>query len=158
MVVNDEPYLLEYNVRFGDPECQTLMMRFQGDMLKTLKACAEGDLDDVKGEVSWAPDPAMCVVMAANGYPASYEKGTVIKNLAATESVKEVTVFHAGTDLNEQDELVNVGGRVLGVTAKGDTLKEAHQKAYEAIAMIDWPDGFNRSDIGWRALAEEKAA
>lgn len=154
MVVDDEPYLLEYNVRFGDPECQALMMRFRGDLLGVLDACARGELESAKGTVTWSPEPSMCVVMATQGYPGAYPKNTVIKNVDATHDVEHLVVFHAGTALNEKEELVSTGGRVLGVTATGKDLAEARGKVYRAVDLIDWPDGFCRKDIGWRALQD----
>lgn len=158
MVVDTVPYLIEYNVRFGDPECQALMMRFQGDLLAVLDAGAKGQLDQVADQVSWSSDPAMCVVMAAKGYPGSYQKNTVIKNIADTIKVEDLVVFHAGTTKGDNGDFLSAGGRVLGVTAKGATLAEAKGKVYRAIDMIDWPEGFCRRDIGWRALEKEKAA
>lgn len=159
MVVNGEPKLIEYNVRFGDPECQTLMTRLQGDLLEILDACARGALHEVKGKVTWTPDPAMCVVMATNGYPGSYPKGTLIQDLQKTNDVQDLTVFHAGTARNEEGEFISTGGRVLGITATGVDLREAKGKCYRAVDLINWPDGFCRRDIGWRALkAAEEAA
>lgn len=152
MVVDDEPYLIEHNVRFGDPECQTLMVRLQGDLLEILLAAAQGRLKDVKGKVSWSDEKAMCVVMAANGYPGSYAKNTVISNVSHADDIENAIVFHAGTAKNDNGELVSTGGRVLGVTATGDNLGHAKRLAYEAVDRIDWPDGFCRRDIGWRAL------
>lgn len=158
MVVHDEPYLIEYNVRFGDPECQTLMMRLQGDLLSVLRACAQKTLSEVKGCVTWSPDPAMCVVMATNGYPASYPKNTLIKGLDKILDQKDCVIFHAGTKKDANGYIVNIGGRVLGVTAMSTTLEQAQSRAYNTIDQIDWPDGFCRKDIGWRALQKEKAA
>lgn len=151
MVVNGEPYLIEYNVRFGDPECQTLMMRFEGDMLSVLQACAQGRLSDVADQVSWSDDVTLCVVMAAEGYPESYAKGTVINGVDGAAQVEGVMVFHAGT-AEKDGALVSNGGRVLGITAKGADVEQARQRAYEAVEAIDWPEGFCRSDIAWRAL------
>lgn len=152
MVVKGEPYLIEYNVRFGDPECQTLMMRLEGDLMRVLKACADGDLANVQDEIHWSNDPALCVVMATKGYPGSYPKNTVIKNVKNCDDDKTI-VFHAGTRKDESSgDLLSTGGRVLGVTAKGLTISEAHERAYKAVDTIDWPDGFCRRDIGWQAL------
>lgn len=152
MIVNGEPELIEYNARFGDPECQTLMVRLQDDLLNILNAAAHGKLDDVKGSVSWSQEPAMCVVMAANGYPGSYEKGTAIAGLDEASNTQNVMVFHAGTAKNDNQDIVNIGGRVLGITSHGNTLSIAQKTAYSAIEKIKWPDGFCRKDIGWRAL------
>lgn len=151
MVVNGEPYLIEYNVRFGDPECQTLMMRFEGDWLAVLQACAQGRLADVADQVSWSDNVTLCVVMAAEGYPGSYAKGSVIGGLDEAAQVDGVMVFHAGT-AEKDGEIVSVGGRVLGVTAKGENVGHARRRAYEAVEALDWPEGFCRSDIAWRAL------
>ncbi|MBS7544549.1 phosphoribosylamine--glycine ligase [Ancylobacter oerskovii] len=151
MITLDGPKLIEYNVRFGDPECQVLLMRLEGDLLEVLHATATGTLADER--VSMAPDAAITVVMAARGYPGSYEKGTPIKGVAAAGGLPGVHVFHAGTRL-EGERLVANGGRVLNVTAIGANVAEARERAYDAVALIDWPQGFCRSDIAWRALAE----
>ena len=143
------PKLLEYNVRFGDPECQPLMLRLKSDVLDALVACAKGELDTIKLE--WHSDAALTVVMAANGYPGKYEKGTVIGGLDEAAKVAGVTVFHAGTG-KKNGKIVANGGRVLNVTARGKTVAEAQKRAYEAVDAIDWPDGFCRRDIGWRAI------
>lgn len=151
MIVDGEPKLIEYNVRFGDPECQTLMMRLQGDLPEILMASAKGNLDSIKN-LSWSDDAALCVVMAANGYPGSYEKNTVIKNIAEADKVEGAKVFHAGT--TEKDgNVLSIGGRVLGVTATGKSIAQAQTRAYQAVDKIEWPGGFCRRDIGWRALA-----
>ena len=152
MVKDGVATLLEHNVRFGDPECQTLMMRFKGDLVKVLHAAAKGELDSVRDEIRWSDDPALCVVMAAKGYPGEYAKNTEIKGLESANTVDGVTVFHAGTEDGPSAEVVSVGGRVLGVTARGANIAEARKRAYRAIEYIDWPDGFCRKDIGWRAL------
>ncbi|GLK83242.1 phosphoribosylamine--glycine ligase [Ancylobacter defluvii] len=152
MITIDGPKLIEYNVRFGDPECQVLLMRLEGDLLELLHATATGALADERG-VSMAPDAAITVVMAARGYPGSYEKGTPIKGVGAAGALPGVHVFHAGTRL-EGGHLVANGGRVLNVTAIGANVAEARERAYDAVALIDWPEGFCRSDIAWRALAE----
>ncbi len=155
MIVEGEPFLIEYNARFGDPECQPLMMRFKGDMLSVLNAAAHGTLNNIKNNVDWLDESALCVVMAAKGYPGSYKKNTVINNLNDTAEIKNVTVFHAGTAKNGAGDFVNVGGRVLGITATGKDIAEAQRRAYMGINKIDWPDGFNRTDIGWRAVKEK---
>lgn len=149
MIQNGQPRLVEYNVRFGDPECQCLMMRLGGQILDLLQACAEERLGEIK--VNWADDHALTVVMAANGYPGSYAKGTVIAGLESLPEDSFHMAFHAGT-AEENGKLVANGGRVLNITARGRTLAEAHEKAYAMAQNVDWPDGFYRSDIGWRAL------
>jgi phosphoribosylamine--glycine ligase len=141
--------LLEYNVRFGDPETQSLMLRFNGDLFQTLKACADGKLQEA--DISFVADAACCVVMAARGYPGAYEKGSVIGGLDAAGALPNVKIFHAGT--SEKDgTIISVGGRVLGVAALGATIKDAQANAYRAVDAIDWPEGFCRHDIGWRAI------
>ncbi|MBT6096602.1 MAG: phosphoribosylamine--glycine ligase [Rhodospirillaceae bacterium] len=149
MITESGPKLIEYNCRFGDPECQPLMMRLKSDALELLLATAEGRLDKVKPK--WHKDAALTVVMAAEGYPASYSKGTEIKGVDEAGLVEGVTVFHAGTK-RDGDKLLAVGGRVLNVTAMAPTVAEAHKRAYEAVDKIDWPEGFCRRDIGWRAV------
>ncbi|MBA8901552.1 phosphoribosylamine--glycine ligase [Phyllobacterium sp. P30BS-XVII] len=154
MITRDGPKLIEYNTRFGDPETQVLMLRLKDDVLLLLKAAADGALDQVS--VRWNDDPALTVVMAAKGYPASPEKGSVIKGVDAAQS-DNVQVFHAGT-AEKNGELVANGGRVLNVTSTGKTVQEAQDAAYAAIARINWPEGFYRRDIGWRAIIREKGA
>lgn len=149
MIEDGQPRLVEYNVRFGDPECQALMMRLGSDFLPVLYAAATGTLADVALE--WRDDAAMTVVLAANGYPGAYAKGEAIRGLAAAGADEDVVVFHAGTK-QSGDDVVSSGGRVLAVTARGVDIAAARAKAYEAIAKIDWPGGFHRKDIGWRAL------
>ncbi|KAL6329660.1 hypothetical protein AAG906_026390 [Vitis piasezkii] len=145
------PKLIEYNVRFGDPECQVLMIRLESDLAQVLLAACKGELSGVS--LNWSPGFAMVVVMASKGYPESYEKGTVISNLEEAELVApSVKVFHAGTNLDSDGNFIAVGGRVLGVTAKGKNLEEARERAYRAVEEINWPGGFYRRDIGWRAL------
>ncbi|XP_021715410.1 phosphoribosylamine--glycine ligase-like [Chenopodium quinoa] len=149
------PKLIEYNVRFGDPECQVLMMRLESDLAQVLLAACRGKLTGVS--LKWSPGSAMVVVMASNGYPGSYKKGTVISNIEEAEkAAPSVKVFHAGTALDSEGNLVAVGGRVLGITAKGDDLQEARDRAYQAIEKINWPEGFYRQDIGWRALPQKQ--
>jgi len=149
MIKDGAPRLVEYNVRFGDPECQVLMMRLGSDLLPVLKACAEGRL--AEASLDWRPEPAMTVVLAADGYPGSYAKGEIIRGLADAAADPDVEIFHAGTKADGADVLSN-GGRVLNVTARGETIAAAREKAYAAIETIDWPGGFHRKDIGWRAL------
>ncbi|WP_099865219.1 phosphoribosylamine--glycine ligase [Pararhizobium haloflavum] len=149
MITQRGPELIEYNVRFGDPECQVLMMRLKDDILLLLKACADGTLGSMSAR--WHDEAAMTVVMAAKGYPGSYDKGSRIAGLEEAARVDGVKIFHAGTALKD-GALVAAGGRVLNVTALGPDIAAARQRAYEAVAKIDWPDGFCRTDIGWRAL------
>ncbi|MGH1416572.1 MAG: phosphoribosylamine--glycine ligase [Pelagimonas sp.] len=149
MIENGQPRLVEYNVRFGDPECQVLMLRLGAQAFDLMQACAEGRLQDAK--VTWADDHAMTVVMAADGYPGSYEKGTEIKGLDGLSSDSFNMMFHAGT-APEAGKILAVGGRVLNATARGATLQEARDRAYGLVDAVDWPNGFVRRDIGWRAL------
>lgn len=149
MIENGQGRLVEYNARFGDPECQVLMMRLGAQALDLLLACAEGRLDEAR--VNWADDHALTVVMAAKGYPGPYTKGSVIKGLDALPETSSQMVFHAGTTAKD-GQITATGGRVLNVTARGATLAEAQQKAYAMVDAIDWPEGFCRRDIGWRAL------
>ncbi|WRH61911.1 MAG: phosphoribosylamine--glycine ligase [Fuscovulum sp.] len=149
MIENGQGRLVEYNARFGDPECQVLMMRLGAQALDLLLACAEGRLDQAR--VNWADDHALTVVMAAKGYPGSYTKGSVIKGLDALPETSSQMVFHAGTTARD-GQITATGGRVLNVTARGTTLAEAQQKAYAMVDAIDWSEGFCRRDIGWRAL------
>ena len=149
MIKDGKPRLVEYNVRFGDPECQVLMMRLGAQALDLMLACAENRL--AEAQVNWADDHALTVVMAANGYPGSYEKGSVIKGLQNCPEDTDHMVFHAGTR-DVDGKITAAGGRVLNVTARGTTLTEARERAYAMVDKIDWPEGFCRSDIGWRAL------
>jgi phosphoribosylamine--glycine ligase len=154
MLTKDGAKLLEHNVRFGDPECQVLMMRLKSDLVGALIATADGELASF--DLRWYDDAALTVVMAAEGYPGSYEKSTEIEGVDAAEDADEnVTIFHAGTQRGDGGELLAVGGRVLNVTALGRTVGEAQARAYEAVDRIDWPQGFCRRDIGWRAVARE---
>jgi len=149
MISDTGPRLIEYNCRFGDPECQVLMMRLKSDVVEMLLAAAEGKLDQIK--LDWHNDAALCVVMAAEGYPGNYRKGSEIKGLEDADALDGVNVFHAGTKIDDHCIVAN-GGRVLGVTALAKTVKAAQKQAYKAVAKIDWPQGFCRSDIGWRAV------
>ncbi len=151
MLTEDGPKLLEYNVRFGDPECQVLMMRLRSDILPALVAACDGVLGTFN--LRWSDDAALTVVMATQGYPGAYAKGSEIRGLDAV-SPEDAIVFHAGTAM-EGGRLVANGGRVLNITASGATIAEAQAKAYDAIDKIDWPEGFCRHDIGWRALARD---
>lgn len=152
MITDEGPKLIEYNVRFGDPECQVLMLRLKSDLLEALLATAEGALDGYR--VSWRDEAALTVVMAAQGYPGAYEKGSAIAGLDRAARHGGVVVFHAGT-ARRGDAVVANGGRVLNVSATGPTVGDARDRAYAAIAEIDWPQGFCRRDIGWRAIDRE---
>jgi phosphoribosylamine--glycine ligase len=153
MITAGGPKLIEYNARFGDPETQVLMLRLKSDLLPALVATADGVLEHFN--LRWHDEAALTVVMAANGYPGEYAKGSEIRGLDAARAVEGVEIFHAGT-IQEGPRLLATGGRVLNVTARGKTVSEAQQRAYRAIAKIDWPGGFCRSDIGWRALDREE--
>lgn len=157
MVTASGPKVVEFNARFGDPECQVLMAGLPGDIVPALLICATGGL--VHGHHELAEllgvnrfQPTACVVMATNGYPESYPKGSIIEGLADANAIEGVTVFQAGTDTDSDGKIVAVGGRVLGVTATGKDLRQAVDRAYAGVDKIDWPEGFNRTDIGWRAL------
>jgi phosphoribosylamine--glycine ligase len=149
MIEDGRARLVEYNARFGDPECQVLMMRLGAQALDLLLACAEGRLAEAR--VHWAEDHALTVVMATQGYPGSYSKGSVIRGLDTLPETSTQMVFHAGTTAKD-GTITATGGRVLNVTARGATLTEAQAKAYAMVDAIDWPEGFCRRDIGWRAL------
>ena len=153
MITDRGPQLIEYNVRFGDPECQVLLARWQSDPLAALLAAAKGQLAGY--EVTWSQRAAMTVVLAAKGYPDNYAKGSEIKGIASAEAVFGVSVLHAGT-MQDGQRLLSNGGRVLGVTALGANIREARERAYRGVDAIDWPDGFCRRDIGWRALDRDK--
>lgn len=150
MATKDGPKLVEFNVRFGDPECQVLMLRLQSDLVPYLVACATGTLAQAPAPV-WRDEAAICVVLAADGYPESPVTGSIIRG-AEQDFGGDVVVFHAGTSRDPDGVLRAAGGRVLNVCARGATLQEARDKAYAAVARIDWPGGFHRTDIGWRAL------
>ena len=149
MITDAGPKLIEYNCRFGDPECQVLMMRLKSDLLPALIATVDGELANF--DLRWHDEPALTVVMAARGYPGDYVKGTEIRGLYAAAAVEGVQIFHAGTKADGDRILAN-GGRVLNVTAMGATIAEARERAYAAIDRLDWPEGFCRRDIAWRAL------
>ncbi|HWK00004.1 MAG TPA: phosphoribosylamine--glycine ligase [Xanthobacteraceae bacterium] len=149
MITKDGPKLIEYNVRFGDPECQVLMPRLKDDLLTLMLGACEGGLG--KLSVRWRDEVAITVVLATKGYPGAYTSGSEIRGLDEAAKVEGVTIFHAGTKRDGGKLLAN-GGRVLNVTATGKTVKEAQTRAYKAVDLIDWPEGFCRRDIGWRAL------
>ncbi|MEO5346114.1 MAG: phosphoribosylamine--glycine ligase [Magnetococcus sp. YQC-9] len=153
MIDGDELSILEYNVRFGDPECQPLLMRMRSDIIPFLLACANGSLAGMT--IDWDPRAALCVVLAAQGYPGSYPKGDVIEGLDLAATVADTVVFHAGTR-SQEGRIVTAGGRVLGVTALGDGVAAAQTRAYEAVAAIQWPGVQYRRDIGYRAVARER--
>lgn len=157
MVTAEGPKVVEFNARFGDPECQVLMAGLAGDIVPAILASATGGLkgNEAAFESLFELDrfrPTATVVLAAKGYPGSYAKGSLIRGLKDAEKIEGVTVFQAGTDAGPDGALMANGGRVLNVTASGDTLRQAVDRAYAGIAVIDWPEGFCRSDIGWRAL------
>jgi phosphoribosylamine--glycine ligase len=149
MIEDGAPKLIEYNVRFGDPEAQVLAMRLGGQLLDLVQACAEGRLGAM--QVHWAEDHALTVVMAARGYPGAVEKGAVIRGLDALPETSTAMVFHAGT-AEREGALVAIGGRVLNVTARGASLREARDRAYAMVEAVEAPGLFCRRDIGWRAL------
>ena len=155
MITADGPKLIEYNARFGDPEAQVLLPRLRSDLAAALLAACDGVLD--KFSLRWSDDVALSVVMAARGYPGAVERGTEIRGVDAAEAMENVLVFQAGTAL-EGGRLVSAGGRVLAVTALGRSVSEAQARAYEAVRRIDWPQGFYRKDIGWRAVTREQGA
>lgn len=150
MLTAQGPRLIEYNARFGDPETQAMLPRLKTDLLALLFAVSKGVMSGF--EMKWYDHACLCVVMAAQGYPAAYQKGTVIRGLNEASKVEGGVVFHAGTARNETGDIVASGGRVLGVTGWAATIREAQAKAYETVAKIDWPEGFCRKDIGWRAV------
>jgi phosphoribosylamine--glycine ligase len=151
MIDESGPKLIEYNVRFGDPECQVLMMRLKDDILVLLSAAASGGLKHVSAR--WSEETALTVVMAAEGYPGTPKKGTAIDGVEKAEA-SGAKVFHAGTAVKDGTLVAN-GGRVLNVTASGADVQTAQARAYAAVDSIDWPGGFCRRDIGWRAVARE---
>jgi phosphoribosylamine---glycine ligase len=153
MITDRGPKLIEFNVRFGDPECQALVVRLMSDLGQLLLGAAEGMLGHM--DLRWYPEPAITVVMAASGYPGAYAKGSEIRGLEEAADLEGVTIFHAGTRIEHGRVLAN-GGRVLNVCATAATLQEARDQAYAAIGRIDWEGGFFRRDIGWRALARTR--
>ncbi|MFL5259274.1 MAG: phosphoribosylamine--glycine ligase [Hyphomicrobiales bacterium] len=150
MITSEGPKLIEYNVRFGDPECQVLMLRLKDDILTLMLAACEGGLDKVS--VRWWDEAGLAVVMAARGYPGPIAKGSEIRGLDRARLIENVEIFQAATALRD-GKLVANGGRVLNIAARGKTLAQARERAYRAVDLIDWPEGFCRRDIGWRALA-----
>jgi len=154
MITKDGPKLIEYNVRFGDPECQVMMLRMMSDIVPALLASRDGVLKNF--DLRWYPQAALTVVMAAKGYPGDYAKGSVIEGLDEAAAIEGVEIFHAGTKADHGRILAN-GGRVLNVSAQGDTVSEAQRRAYAAVDKIRWPEGFCRRDIGKQAIARETA-
>src|SRR5262244_3425036 len=152
MITKDGPKLIEYNVRFGDPECQVLMLRMMSDLVPALLAARDGQLKNF--DLRWYADAALTVVMAAKGYPGNYNKGSIIEGLDAASQIEGVEIFHAGTRA-EGGKILSNGGRVLNVSARGKSVREAQSRAYAAVDLIRWPDGFCRRDIGWRAIGRE---
>jgi phosphoribosylamine--glycine ligase len=153
MMTAQGPKLIEYNARFGDPECQVLVLRLESDLLALLLACAEGRLDQALAR--FRPEPALTVVMAAKGYPGDPLKGTEIRGVDKAAALDGVTVFHAGTKRAADGRLLANGGRVLNIAATCATLADARARAYAAVDAIDWPEGFCRRDIAWRAMRRE---
>jgi len=153
MLTADGPKLIEYNVRFGDPEAQVIVPRLDSDLLELMLAAADGRL--AEADISWRPEAALTVVMAANGYPGAYSGGSEIRGVETASGMPDVIVYHAGTR-REGDRLLAAGGRVLDVTALAPTISEARERAYAAAAAIDWPEGFYRRDIGWRATGRSE--
>ena len=149
MIDGGKPYVLEFNARFGDPEAQPILMRMKSDIVPLLMACVDGSLEGM--EIEWDSRPAICVVMCARGYPGSYEKNMVVHGLSEVTQMEDAVVFHAGTRLDGETIVTN-GGRVLGVTALGDSIPEAVQKVYEGVARIHWKAMHYRRDIGRKAL------
>jgi phosphoribosylamine--glycine ligase len=154
MLTKDGPQLIEYNARLGDPETQVLLPRLRSDLVTALLAACDGALNGLS--LQWSNEAALTVVMAAQGYPGAVEKGSEIRGIAAAEASNDVIVFHAGTK-QDGERIVANGGRVLNVTGLGATISEAQAKAYEAVSRIDWPEGFCRRDIGWRAVERERS-
>jgi phosphoribosylamine--glycine ligase len=150
MLTKTGPRLIEFNARFGDPETQAMLPRISSDLLEALYKTAQGHLSKVKLE--WDKRAALCVVMAAKGYPGTYIKNTPITNLDQAAKVPDALVFHAGTTKNAKGEILAIGGRVLGVTGLGASVREAQKNAYKAVDTVKWDEGFCRRDIGWRAL------
>jgi phosphoribosylamine--glycine ligase len=153
MITKEGPKLIEYNVRFGDPETQVMMLRLMSDFLPALIASRDGQLKSF--DLRWYPDAALTVVMAARGYPGDYKRGSVIEGLDAAAEVEGVEIFHAGTRADGGKIIAN-GGRVLNVSAQGKSVSEAQTRAYQAIDRIKWPEGFCRRDIGWQAVKRER--
>jgi phosphoribosylamine--glycine ligase len=153
MLTAQGPKLFEFNVRFGDPECQVLMIRMMSDIVPAFLASCDGQLKNF--DLRWFPDPAVTVVMAAKGYPGDYRKGSRIEGLDVAAKVEGVEIFHAGTTAKDGAILAN-GGRVLNICASARTVAQAQAQAYQAVDLINWPDGFCRRDIAWQAVEQEQ--
>lgn len=153
MVTKEGPKLLEYNIRFGDPETQVLMARLESDLVEHMLATENGNL--IEQNIRMRPDAAVCVVMASKGYPGNFKKNTIIKNLDQAEKIQNVTIYHAATKRENNGDITAQGGRVLGITAIGKTVIEARNSAYQAVDTIGWPEGFCRRDIAWRAIPQK---
>jgi len=151
MLTQDGPKVIEFNARFGDPECQCILPRLETDLLPLLLACADGSLSHQT--LAWKSGVCLTVVIAARGYPGTYGKGDEIGGLDKAAAIPDTSIFHAGT-ASEDGVILSNGGRVLGVTAQGQDIAESRARAYDAVERIDWSGGFCRSDIGWRALSE----
>lgn len=156
MMTKTGPRLIEFNARFGDPETEAMLLRLKSDLLAILYAASKGMLDAV--QIQWYDQAALCVIMAANGYPGPYQKGTIIRGFENAAAVKNTVVFHAGTERNTSGDITANGGRVLAITGTGTTIADAQHAAYQAVDKIEWTEGFCRRDIGWRAIAKTKAA
>jgi phosphoribosylamine--glycine ligase len=154
MLTADGPKLFEYNVRFGDPECQVLMLRMMSDIVPAMLAACDGQLKNF--DIRWFDESALTVVMAAKGYPGDYKKGSRIEGLDEASKIEGVEIFHAGTIFSDSHVLAN-GGRVLNICASAKTISEAQRRAYAAVDRIRWSDGFCRRDIGWQAIEQNKA-
>ena len=153
MITEKGPELIEFNCRFGDPECQVILFRLISDLVPALLASIDGTLNKIS--LDWHDQVAMAVVMAAKGYPGQYEKGTPIQGLKDASSGENIHIFHAGTAIKD-GRIIATGGRVLNITARGNTVTKARDLAYQAVEKIDWENGFYRKDIGWRAIEREK--
>ena len=156
MIVNGNPKLIEYNIRFGDPETQAILPLLETDLVDLLLATDRGNLDKYIDKVSFKKETALCVVMAANGYPENYTKNTIIEGAHNIKNLEGIHLFHAGTKRRENGDLINTGGRVLNIVGLASDVEEAQKRAYVGVSEIKWPEGFCRRDIGWRAVAAQK--
>ena len=149
MIKKEEPYLIEYNIRMGDPECQVLMMRLKTDLIEIIDSATKNNLDDLK--IEWSNNNCITIVLCAKGYPSNYIKNSEIKNLFSISTDNNNQIFHAGT-YEKNNKIYSIGGRVLNVTSSSESLNEARDKSLENIGKINWVDGFFRKDIGWRVI------